>query len=561
VSDDGSESDSPRRHDRNRDTPRPEKVVVVPVRTLTSALRVRELVNFVFNSDYRIRLVYVFDDGSAFCGWRTEWSVKQSRYIWQPSAVDDLEYDLVVSASENVDFHRWSGPIFVVPHGLGNHKAVPRSGAPGTVLSGLPAADVLRTGRVTLITTHPDQESHLHRTCPATIDHTVVVGDTSLAVLLASNEPRHVERYRESLRTGGRELILVMSTWGNDSVLGSVFGLLARLLAELPMDQYRVGLVAHCNVWTRDGADELLRKLERPLNAGLVLVDPEDWHSALLAAKVVVSDNGSLAMYAAMMGKPLLLASFSETEVVKDSPMAELGHVAARLDLQEPIPPQVRAAIAKVDPAYADYITRTVVAPKDRGVQQLRKLLYQALGLSLLWPEEEIGAAPPPRAIIREVHSCMVTTEYLDPNVVLSYSPWVGEERDITFGRVPKPYLVSSEKEPKPRIFNNASVIHRDTPFAAGMDAWLERHDGHGYKLAAMAIGPLSCEVHVGGLDRYAGQRFVLTSKTLGIDLRPTVLMALLAADNALDVHEVRDQRVVTGFKRKRHMVRIRRVM
>ncbi|TCO59534.1 hypothetical protein [Actinocrispum wychmicini] len=514
-----------------------DRTVVVLVRTLTSALRVHELLSFVFGGEHRIRLVYVFDDGSAFSGWLGEWSSRQGRYVLTRAQARHLRYHLVVSASENADFRRWRGPIIVVPHGLGNHKWVRRAGRRGKVLSGLPNPKILRKRRVTVLVTHPDQEKLLHRLCPDTIGRTVVVGDTSYAALLASNEARHIDRYRRCLGTGDRTLIMVMSTWGHDSVLGTVFGLLTRLLAELPMGEYQIGLAAHCNVWTRDGADELLRKLQDAMNAGLVLIRPEDWQAAMVAADVVISDHGSLALYAAMAGKPLLLASFSDSEVVKDTPMDKLGCTAPRLNHDEPLPPQVEAAIAKADPIHAEHIARTVVAPFDLGVQMLRTLFYKVLNFFPLRSDKHIVAAPDPRPIVCDVHSYRVTAEYLAPRVVISWTPWAAHERDITREQVPEPFLVSDERERDMRVFNNASVIVRGDPYDGTLDGWLEGagHKGNGYTLAALARGPFRCEVQVSDTDiRHPGQRFELTSAKgiLPFGILPVVMLPLMKADD-----------------------------
>ncbi|GAB3900472.1 hypothetical protein ACFQ1S_00180 [Kibdelosporangium lantanae] len=525
MSDKGTDADVPGRHDRKWDTPRPEKVVVGLARTLTSFLRVRELLNFAFGGDSHIRLVYVFDDGSAFRSWRAEWSAWYERVIWAPDEVRALQYDLVVTASENVDFRRWSGPILVIPHGLGNHKTLPRAAPSGTALSGLPDPAALRTGRVTLVVTHPNQAAQLHQTCPETIGHTVVAGDTSLAILLASNEPRHVELYRKVLGTSGRKLVLVMSTWGNDSMLGAEFDVLLRLVAELPLERFQVGLVAHCNIWSRDGADELLRKVDKAMAAGLVLIKPGDWHAALAAAHLVISDHGSCSLYAAMLGKPLLLGSFSDTEVVRDTPMFELGRVMPRLDLSKPIQPQVQAAIVNADPASAAEIRRTVVAPIDSGVQQLRRLLYRLLRLVPQTVDEEVDAAPPPDPVADPVCSWLVTGKCRRRKVKLSLFP--ARAGSV---RTSESFWVSTERERKPRIFNKSSVIFGPAPFGGGMDAWLSQYNGHPYKIAALAAGDGKCIAQVSDLGPYANKRYVLTSKngTLPFEMLPAVLLVAM---------------------------------
>lgn len=525
---DGSEANSPERRYGHRDTPTPHKVVVVLLRTMTSALRVCEALDLVFGDAYRIRLVYAFDEGSAYNGWLTQWLVEEQRQVLNPQQLKELKkdhkYDLVVAASENADLRGWSGPIVILPHGLGYHKMVPSPTGEHSVLSGLVPAAMLRTGQVTLVITHPDQARQLCKASPDTAGHTELTGDIGLAILRASNQPHRINRYRKNLRTGRRTLVVVMTTWGEDSVLGAEPDLLTQLMGTLPADEYQIALVAHCNIWSRDGAAEMKRKLERPIEAGLLLIEPKYWHAALLAADVAISDHGSLALYAAMMGKPLLLASFSDTEVVPGTPMAELGRVTPRLNLNDPLPPQVQAAISKLDPDFAAYITRKVVVLPDDGVQPLLKLIYKILRLSPPSTDVEVKAAPPPQMIVKPVYSHDVTTDYVAPNkITLSRVPRAARQQPTA--EMPGHHLVSDEDERRNRFFNNASIILRSQPHQDGMDAWLEYHKGHGYLLAAMRDVDGSWVVQVRDFVRYANQRFVLNSTgKIPSDLVPSVL-------------------------------------
>jgi hypothetical protein len=355
------------------------------VRTKTSALRAHELVHVVFGSDPRIRVVYVFDAGSRINGWLTIWEVDQEVQVlsWQEGL--KVDHDLVITFSENIDYSQLSGPIFLFPHGLGNNKWIPSPSGDDFSLSGLPPPKVLRkvlkAGRLTFVVTHPDQARQLAAAVGAAIPF-LVAGDISFAILRASLEPRHVERYRRHLGTGLRRLVLVSSTWGAGAILGACPELLDHLLAQLPMDSYQIACIAHCNVWDRDGPDELRRKLQRQLQAGLVLVPPKYWHSAVASANVAIVDHGSIGLYAVAAGKPVILGAFSKTEVVAGTSMAKLGVVAPRLSLTIPVLPLIETATTSHDSGLAAHFTNMLFKYPDDGGQIIQHHLYAHLGLT-----------------------------------------------------------------------------------------------------------------------------------------------------------------------------------
>lgn len=68
-----------------------------------------------------------------------------------------------------------------------------------------------------------------------------MIGDLTLERVLASTSLR--DRYRAALGTGARSLIVLVSTWGRESLIRRHPGLPARLAAQLPHDEYQLALV------------------------------------------------------------------------------------------------------------------------------------------------------------------------------------------------------------------------------------------------------------------------------------------------------------------------------
>ncbi|WP_139320734.1 hypothetical protein [Saccharomonospora sp. CUA-673] len=120
----------------------------------------------------------------------------------------------------------------------------------------------------------------------------------------------------------------------------------------------------------------------------------EGWRAALAAADVVVSDLGSLSVYAAAADTPMLLAAGGTSTVAAGSAAAELAATAPRLDPAAPLRPQVDDARAAYDPGrFRGLVDRTVDGPGS-SMPRIRSLLYSVLGLSE--PDDPVEADPVP---------------------------------------------------------------------------------------------------------------------------------------------------------------------
>jgi hypothetical protein len=214
----------------------------------------------------------------------------------------------------------------------------------------------------------------------------VVVGDPCLDRMLASLPGR--DHYRRAFHSPDRRLILLSSTWGRFSLLGSDPTLPARLLADLPLDEYRVATVLHPNVWARHGAWQVRRWLADALDAGLMLIPPEEgWRAAVIAADLVITDHSSVTCYAAALGRPLLLAADGNGEVVPGSGMDALRAALPRLTA-EPFTAQIDRVLACYDPERTTALTEPIFAHHHQANERLRATLYRLLRL-----------APPPATV------------------------------------------------------------------------------------------------------------------------------------------------------------------
>ncbi len=370
-----------------------ERTLVVAARTVVSTTRVLECLPAVLRDDSRVSVVFAYDPTSAFNDGVLDLLHDSGCRVMPWSQLGDVSPDLVLTASENVDVPEGTCPVLVLPHGIGFQKYVPDSRADRVRLSGLVPDALLEAGRAWLATSHPDQDEQVLAAHPKAAGRTLLVGDPCFDELAASAALRPA--YRSALGVGDdRRLVVVSSTWGPTSLLGEHPDLPARLLAALPHDTYRVAAIVHPNVWAAHGAWQLRRNLAAALDAGLLLVPPAHaWRSVLLASDLVVGDHGSVTLYGAALGRPVLLGAFG-SDSVPGTAAEVLGRHAPRLVPGRDARGQVEAAFEPAARAgYAGVAERAFSEP-GRALVRLRAVLYELLRL----PEPSSGP-PPVRAL------------------------------------------------------------------------------------------------------------------------------------------------------------------
>ncbi|WP_370932709.1 hypothetical protein [Amycolatopsis sp. cg13] len=441
-------------------------VVLGVVRTWTSAIKLLEVCR-LFQDDQRIRFTFTVDRGSRFSAGVEELLARAEAHCTPWENVPKLNYALAITASENIDFDHVSGPVLVLPHGVGFHKYVPDSGSAGTRLSGLIPSAALRSGRVLMALSHPNQQKQLQDAEPLTDGQTVLIGDPQFEQLLRS-EP-HRDHYRAALGVTGRKFVLVSSTWGETSLIGRRPRLPAELLAALDYDSAAVGLVLHPNVWSRYRPFQIRSWFAAAEDAGLLLLPPErGWQAAIVAADVVIGDHGSVSLLAAATGRPLLLGAFGN-EVVPGTSAELLGQHAARLTWDRPLRDQIEAA--KTQPWQQDLAERTFASPHG-ATAELHALI---LGLAGLEPRPlELLRAPDPEPRPSVPRAFTAYPEFTDSNsLTLHRFPRSVEEWRPDFARAETKlrHVVADESDDNLGRIGNATVLTR-TALRSAPEAW-----------------------------------------------------------------------------------------
>ncbi|MDH6630695.1 hypothetical protein M2271_008559 [Streptomyces sp. LBL] len=360
---------------------RTKKTLVVAARTVTSTVRVLESLPTLLRNDSRVGVVFAHDPTSAFNDGVLALLRDAGCRVMPWSQLDTIKPDLILSASENIDLPAGDCPVLVLPHGVGFQKLVPDSRTTQTRLSGAVPDALLDAGRTWIAVSHPDQEQQLLAAHPKVRGRTLLVGDPCFDELSASL-PDAVSYKRALGVSDDKRLIVLSSTWGPTSLLGRDPGLPARALAELPYDEYRFAAIIHPNVWSAHGSWQIRAVLADALEAGLLLMSTvHAWRSALVAAQAVVGDHGSVTLYGAALGKPVLLAAFGD-ESVPGTAMAALGQTAPRLSPHNDLRLQIESVVADHTPGLYSEVSQLAFAAPGRALARLRTVLYNLMELA-----------------------------------------------------------------------------------------------------------------------------------------------------------------------------------
>ncbi|WP_344430198.1 hypothetical protein [Amycolatopsis minnesotensis] len=325
-----------------------------------------------------------------------------------------------------------------------------------------------------IVLSHGEQLDRLRLAVPEAAEFAVVAGDPSLDRLIASKPLR--ETYRQGFGlTSAQRLVLVSSTWGENSLYGTDPELIRRLAHALPIDSYRIAVALHPNVHEGHSRWQVARWLNACTRAGVLVLPHEDlWRQAILASDVVLGDHGSVTFYAAAAGKPVLLAAAPHADLDPRSPVHQLVTTAPRFDPAADAGQQFDRAVAGHDPARYLPITELATDLPGKAATALRELCYRALDLAppahpaplhvLPVPELPI---PLPRAQLTRAEAVRRTEKAL---VVRIARHAVDTLYDPTWSAEPA-QLVVHVGEPDATLLELADVVVHDNPRDAGR--WL----------------------------------------------------------------------------------------
>lgn len=366
-------------------TRRTRRKVLAVVHTVTAGQRLLEAVRLL-EGDARLQVFFtqapdVFSHG-------VDHFLEQLGGLVLPwHQVVQMPFDLALAAAHG-GLGELHAPVIVLPHGAGHNKLIPAGQrgrrVAGRGIYGLNRQWLIQDGRLvpeSIVLAHHEDMARLGRECPEALPAAEVVGDPCFDRITVSLPQRAL--YRDSLGVGTRQqLVLACSTWGPGSLLGQQWELLERLVEELPRERFRVALLLHPHVWNAHGAWQIRSWLAGLGRSGLLVISQyADWVGALVAADHIVGDHGSVTLYGAMTGVPVLMGSVPEGDLDPASPAAELASFAPRLHVGRPLDRQlIRAASTHRAERYEQVAARITSEP-GRFAVRMRALIYRKLRL------------------------------------------------------------------------------------------------------------------------------------------------------------------------------------
>jgi hypothetical protein len=375
------------------------KTVLVVVHTVTTGQRLIDVIRLV-EADLRIQVVFtaapdVFSNGVSDLLHDLGGVV----ISWEQATA--IEFDLALAAAYG-SVHELHAPSIIVPHGAGYNKlAVRRSGNVSAIrgVFGLDPQNLVQGGYVVptaLVLSHTADLALLGRQCPEAVPVAKVAGDPCYDRISASGG--HRTAYRDALGVRpAQKLVVVTSTWGTRSLFGQAIDLLGRMLRELPRPEYRVVTLIHPNVWFGHGPRQVRAWLTDATSRGLGLVPPTaDWLGALVAADLVIGDHGSVAVYGAAAGVPVVLSGFPADDVAPGSASALLARSAPRLHDRRPLTRQFADACARYRPEMSGIVAERLTSEPGRFAQNMRRLMYGVLNLRQPMTIPSMPPAGPP---------------------------------------------------------------------------------------------------------------------------------------------------------------------
>lgn len=364
------------------------KRVLVLVHTEVYGRRLQDLLPLL-ESDLRIEVVFTIAP-HAFNGGVAQFLQGLGATVLPWSEAIRTTFDLALAAGSQ-GMEQVRAPLVRISHG-GGHMSLARRPAGGAAEHSGPREPGGITGRDHLTwegvvvpravaLAHRDDLRALEQWCPEALPVAEVVGDPTYDRVAASLPFR--ERYRAELGLGpDQHMVLMTSTWGDRSAFNRLDALVPRLLAELPAHRYRTVMLVHPNVWSLHGHWQVRAWLADCRRAGVTLLPPEaDWRGPLIAADSVVSDFGSVGLYATMTGAPILLSRFPHRDANPLSPGMALALAAPSLSPTRPLADQLAYAAAEYPRREYARIARRISSEPGRFNRNMRRLMYRLLGL------------------------------------------------------------------------------------------------------------------------------------------------------------------------------------
>jgi hypothetical protein len=246
---------------------------------------------------------------------------------------------------------------------------------------------------------HERELELLARDCPEALPVASVVGDPCFDRLVEGRRLREYYRAALGLRPGQR-LVVATSTWRGNSLFGSAPQVIEQLAELLASPEYRAVLLLHPNIYAAHSEYQVRAWWPEALRRGLIIArGEEDWQPFLLAADYIIGDHGSVTLYGAATGEPVLFGAYPDADVHPQSGAAALGAIAPRLVGSIPMSAQLEHAREQFDAAAMAAVAGLISSEAGGFARLTRRLLYGMLGLGQPATRARLLEAPAPPSL------------------------------------------------------------------------------------------------------------------------------------------------------------------
>ncbi len=488
--------------------------VLAVVHNVTSATRMLDVLP-TLESDPRVQTVITWTESSPFRHGVPAFLHGTGRIFlpWEKSL--EREYDLAITTSLGGDLHRIRARILRLPHGMGYNKylraenrsaraslsprpetAPPQASRP---VFGLAPEWLLHEGELipaAIVLSHAEQADRLAMHCPEAIPAALVAGDPCYDRLLASRHHRARHRRALGLRPD-QKLVLVSSTWGARSLFGQHPRLAQRLLGQLPVDEFRVALALHPNIWHGHGPGQVNAWIADARRSGLIVIPPDEgWRATLVASDVVFGDLGSVSYYSAALDRPVVLDQSGADSVAPDSPVARLLATAVAYDPAVPAATLISRA-EQNRTATSRVAENWVSSAPGRSLELVRAAMYRLMDAVEPEAPAPVISVPPPVPEAPRTHPALhVSLTVGDGTVHVRRLPAAVADRHLVRDGS-EGFLMVWDDEPDQRLSSNADLVvcpSDDLPEEEG--AWARRIFRYSAARTAAHYGRDGCVVH-----------------------------------------------------------------
>jgi hypothetical protein len=384
-------------------TMRPDRRVLLMAPTVTSVKRLLDIA-WLLHGDLRVELFFTVPPNMLGRGTQAMLDGLGVPVVpWRAAAArrHDLAITTNLSGIADVD-----APVLLFSHGASrNSLARPRGRGsipvPAQVHAFSPSA-LIQNGMLVpaaLPLAHEQELELLAADCPEALPVASIVGDPCYDRLVAGRRLREHYRAALGLRPGQR-LVVATSTWRGNSLFASAPHLIDRLAESAAAPDYRTVLLLHPNIYAAHSEYQVRAWFADAVRRGLIIARAEeDWQPFLSAADYVVGDHGSVTLYAAAAGVPVLLGAYPDADVHPRSGAAALGALAPRLVASSPIRDQLEQAGEQYDAAAMAEVAGLISSEPGGFARLTRRLLYGMLGLGAPATPAALPAAPAPPSL------------------------------------------------------------------------------------------------------------------------------------------------------------------